>query len=105
MISDDRAQKALVYLASTDIPCADAKANMERTEFKVKTLKQTIFLHSEGTVAERTALADTHESVAGAHNEYCDSIAIYQGMQNKRNTESIVMDTWRTIQANRRKGE
>jgi hypothetical protein len=105
MISDDRAQKALVYLAESDLSCANAKADMERAEFKVKTLKQTVFLHSEGTVAERTALSDTHESVAGAHSEYCDSIAVYQGLHNKRCTEGIVMDTWRTIQANRRRGE
>lgn len=105
MISDDRAHKALVYLAETDETCATAKAEMERMEFKIKAIKQAVFLHSTGTVAERTAVADTHESVAAAIDEYCNALKEYQHMANKRDTEHIVLDTWRTIQANRRRGE
>ena len=105
MLSDDRAQKALVYLAETDELCAEAKANAERMEFKAKAIRQAIFLHSEGTVAERTAIAETHQDYAAAMEEYFVAIRQYAHTMNKRDTEKIVMDTWRTICANRRRGE
>ena len=104
MISDTRAEAALRYLAETDEACANAKAEMERAEFKVKVTKQTIFRHSEGTVAERTALADTSEFVLTAHEDYCAAMETYSHFANKRETERIVLDTWRTICANRRQG-
>jgi hypothetical protein len=104
VISDERAEKALRYLAETDEPCAAAKAEMERAEFRAKVTKQTVFLHSEGSVAERTALADTHASVEAAQDVYFRAIASYLHLANKRETERIVMDAWRTVQANRRLG-
>lgn len=104
MISDERAHKALVFLAETDEPCAVAKAEMERAEFRVKAAKQTVFLHEDGTVAERTARADLHPSVSEAVDAYCKAVATYQRLANKRSTESVVIDAWRTIQSNRRQG-
>lgn len=105
MISEERVEKALRYLAESDLPAAEAKADMERQEVKCKTVKQTVFLHSEGTVAERTAIADTHQSVIDAQAEYFESIAVYMRFANKRETERILIDLYRTICANRRKGE
>ncbi len=35
---------------------------------------------------------------------YVTAIAVYGKMANKRETERIVLDTWRTIQANKRQG-
>lgn len=105
MISESRVEAGLRYLAESDLPAAEAKADMERFEAKCKTVKQTVFLHSEGTVAERTAIADTHKSVIDAQNAYFDSIAVYFHFANKRETERILIDLYRTICANRRKGE
>lgn len=104
MISDERAEKAMRYLAESDEPAAAAKADMERAEYRVKAMKSQVFLHSNGTVAERQATADTNETVIEAANAYFASIRAYSLLANKRETERIVMDTWRTVQANRRHG-
>lgn len=104
MISDERAHKALVFLAETDEPCASAKAEMERAEFKAKATKQTVFLHEDGTVAERTAKAETSAEVANAMQVYFAAVAAYSHIANKRDTERVVLDAWRTIQSNRRAG-
>jgi hypothetical protein len=104
MISDDRAEKALRYLAETDEACAAAKAEMERADYRAKVMRQTVFLHETGTVAERNAKAETHPSVMEASEVYFAAIKAYGAIANKRSTEAIVMDTWRTISANRRKG-
>jgi hypothetical protein len=105
VISEDRAEKALRYLAETDLPCAEAKADMERAEFKAKAVKQQTFLHSSGTVAERQATAEASEEHSAAQNDYFASIKVYSHMANKRETERIVLDCWRSIQANRRAGQ
>ena len=105
MITEDRAEKSLRYLAETDEPCAAAKANMERAEFKAKAIRQATFMHMSGTVAERQALSDVGEDYAEAMTFYFDAIKEYSHMANKRETERIVLDCWRSIQANRRAGQ
>jgi hypothetical protein len=104
MISEERAEKALRYLVDTDEPCALAKAEMERAEYGWKATREAVFTHAEGTVAERQAIAATHHATREAQERYCAAVALYAKMQNKRETERIVLDTWRTISANRRMG-
>ena len=104
MISDTRAEKALRYLAETDEICAKMKADMERAEYMYKSMRETVFKISTGTVAERQAEAVTHESTIKAHDAFVTSIKNYNAVANKRATEVIVIDCWRTIQSNRRAG-
>ena len=104
MISDDRAEKALRFLVDTDESCALAKAEVERAEFIFKRTKEAVFTFSTGTVAERQAEAIQHADTLAANDKLVEAIAAYAKIANKRDTERIVMDTWRTIQANRRQG-
>jgi len=104
LISDERAEKALRYLAATDESCGAAKAHQERMEYKAKAMRQQVFLIEEGTVAERQAKAEVHHDYQNTLNEYFDAMKTYSAIANKRETERIVLDTWRTVQANRRSG-
>lgn len=104
MISEERAEKALRYLVDTDEPCALAKAEMERAEYGWKATREAVFTHAEGTVAERQAIAATHHATKEAHERYCAAVALYAKMANKRETEKIVLDMFRTLSANRRMG-
>ena len=104
MISDERAEKALRYLAATDESCGAAKAHMERMEYKAKAVRQQVFLIEEGTVAERQAKAEVDHDHQSTLEKYFDAIKTYSATANKRETERIVLDTWRTISANRRSG-
>ena len=104
MISDERAEKALRYLASTDESCGAAKAHQSRMEYKAKAVRQQVFLIEEGTVAERQAKAEVDHNHQSALQEYFDAISTYNAISNKRETERILLDTWRTISANRRSG-
>ena len=104
MISDERAEKALRYLVDTDESCALLKAEVERAEFAFKRTREAVFTHSSGTVAERQAEAVQHADTLAAHERLVAAIAAHAKIANKRDTERIVMDTWRTIQANRRQG-
>ncbi len=103
-LTDERAEEAMQYLSDTDESCARLKSDMERFEWKAKAKRQAIFKLSDGTVADRNATADTHPEVEACMQQYFDAMTAYHGTSNKRSTEAIVLDTWRTICANRRRG-
>lgn len=103
-ITQQRMEESLEYLSSTDEACAALRADMERAEFKAKRTEQAVFKISDGTVADRTAEAKTHKQTIDAYEVYFEALKDYHAMANKRATESIVIDTWRSLNANRRQG-
>lgn len=104
-ISQDRMEKALAYLATTDEPCASLRADMERAEYKAKRTKAAVFQLSEGSVAERNATAETAGDTQNAYEQYFTALRDYEAMKNKRSTEEIVIETWRSLNANRRQAQ
>lgn len=104
MISNDRLQKALTYLAETDEPAAKAKALLVGLDETTKTVRAQVFLKSSGTNGEREACAydskDYREHVKKVENATMD----YELYRNKRLTESLIVEVWRTVSANQRKG-
>ena len=104
MISEDRLQKALVYLAENDERAAELLTMAERLEFKAKVIRDTVFLHEDGTVAERSAKAGTHKDYTLAMDAYFTAVRESQHIKNKRSTENIVIDVWRSENSSRNKG-
>ena len=104
MISEGRLQKAMTYLAETDEPAAKARALVEGLKNQEKTIIALVFLKTTGTNQEREMSA----RVAAVHSEwqkkYQDAVADYELYRNKRKTEELVVEVWRTIQANQRRG-
>ena len=103
-ISTERMEAALTFMAETDQTCAQLRADMERAEFKARATKDALFMRLTGTVAERTAQAGASEEYETAMNRYFDFIAAYEHVKNKRSTEAIVCECWRSLNANRRQG-
>jgi hypothetical protein len=103
-ITSDRMEQAIEYLSFTDETCAALRADMERAEFRAKRTKSAIFKISDGSVAERNATADTSSDTEAAYEQYFTALQEYHTMVNKRSTESIVVETWRSLNANRRQG-
>lgn len=104
-ITQERMEEALDYLLETDVSCAAAKADMEREEFKAEAIKDAIFLRSSGNVEERKALSKTHPEYAIAKNKHFDAIKTYESIRNRRSTEEIVWETWRSINSNSRQAK
>lgn len=101
----ERVEKALARLAETDQPCADLKADVERSKHKAKAIHSAIFLRMEGTVREREAHADSSELYKDAMDEYFTAIEMYEGMRNERSKEELVIETWRSVNSARNKGQ
>ena len=103
MISEARLEKAMMYLAHTDEDAAKAKALCKKLEKIERIIRGEAFLRAAGTVAEREAKAVTSEQykehVSYAENCWVDS----ELLDNKRHTEEVIVDIWRTMSANLRK--
>ena len=103
-ISDERSEKALHYLVESDEKAAELKSDMERLEHMAKSMRDTAFLHLQGSVAERTAAANVAPDVQKAWGEYFAAVRACNAVLNKRKTEELVIDCWRSVNSNKRAG-
>ncbi|MEW8119893.1 MAG: hypothetical protein AB2792_22250 [Candidatus Thiodiazotropha sp.] len=104
MINEDRLQKALVYLAETDEEAAKARAYMIGLEKNEKTIIGIEYLKTQGTVPERDARARKSEAYEQWKSDYENAVADYELYRNKRHTEELIVEVWRSENANRRRG-
>jgi hypothetical protein len=104
-ITQQRMEEALEYLSDTDEPCAALRADMERAEWKAKRTKSAIFQISTGSVAERNAVADTSTDTEAAYEKYFKAMQEHDAMKNRRATEAIVFEAWRSLNSNRRQAQ
>lgn len=104
MISEDRLQKALTFLAETDELSANLKAQMLRREYVSDLARKRAFLGAEGNNEERKAIAEVSQPVMAACGDYFDSVGEFEKLKAKRATEELIVEVWRTLSANRRQG-
>lgn len=104
LITDARLEKALTKLAESDDLVAQLHADVERSEYKAKAVRDAIFLRSEGSVAERNAIAGTHAEYAAAMDAYFEALKSHESLRNARSRESLICDLWRSMSSARTKG-
>ena len=104
MISKDRLEKALTFISETDEKAAELKTDVERAAYKSKKIKATLFVHGEGSVEMRKAGAETAQEAIDADAEYLQAHQDSQALENKRKTEFLIVDVWRSLNASRRQG-
>jgi chromosome segregation ATPase len=104
MISQDRLEKALRYLAETDEPVAEAKGEILRLENLIKRVQYRLFLSAQGSVEARKAEAGKSEETARLEEELVSATVRYEGLRAKRDTERSVIEVWRSLESSRRQG-
>ena len=106
MIDQDRRDKALQYLIDTDEKAARARALMLGLEKQEKTVLAVGLLDNpDGTVAEREARARTSQEYMVWREDYENAVADYEIYRNRRHTADLVIECWRSENANRRQGQ
>jgi hypothetical protein len=104
LIPDSRLEASLKKLAETDAAVAGLHADVERAEFRAKAIKDAIFLRSEGSVAERNAIAGTHPEYSAAMETYFAALQAHDTVKNERSREVLIIDVWRSMSSARTKG-
>lgn len=107
MITDDRLSRALQYLAETDEPCAKARGLLAGLERQEKTVKSIALLETSGqklTISEREAVAYSSSAYREHTQKIADATTDYETMRNRRLTAEMIVEVWRSMNANRRRG-
>lgn len=103
-ISDNRLQAALKYLATTDADAARAKALVEGLSEQRKTIKAVLFNKADGSNDVRNNSAYASVEYKQHIEKLTKAIEEYETLRNKRLTESLIVEVWRSCNANRRVG-
>jgi len=106
MISEERLEKALIYRAKTDEEHAKLKTKVEYLDWKKKKLKGDFITNkcsdnlSLGVRSEKWYASEDYGKFIEEHSEVYEKFNV---MDNKRKTEGIIIDLFRTLEASRRK--
>ena len=105
MITEDRLEQALKYIADTDESSAEASANVKYLDRLLKR-KKALFITGEQTLKSISAkeqgfyASDTYKN---AVEELFNADVKAVTMENKRDKEGLIIDLFRTLEASRRK--
>tara|TARA_Y100000401_G_C8286669_1_gene206420 strand:+ start:438 stop:764 length:327 start_codon:yes stop_codon:yes gene_type:complete len=105
MITEDRLEKALAYLAQTDEQSAEASANVKYLDRLLKRRK-ALFITGETDLKSISAKEQAYyasDDYQKAVQEIYDAEVKANTLENKRDKEGMVIDLFRTLEASRRK--
>lgn len=103
-ITDESVEKAVAYLAETDVTHARARAEYRALSEMRKTVRAFCFSDAKGGVKVREMAAECHCDYI-AHIEKIKQAEIhYFTMTNKRKRAELTVELYRTVSANQRRG-
>jgi hypothetical protein len=102
IVSDEKAEEAINFLAETDWGLAQAKYTMEAMARKQDLIEKEVFLHEEGNIEQRKAAARTHETTKEANREYLRAMREYEKLKNQRDTAQTTIWVWKTAKNSER---
>ena len=105
MITDERVEKSIIYMAESDEPFAYARAKAKAIEKEEKIVKAQAFINAKrlyDTIAEANAVAESSKEYKNWEDDKTSKAFDYMILKVKRDTEKLIWETWRTEQANLR---
>lgn len=102
VVPDGRVEKAMCFLAETDLEVAERKGMVLRTEFMAKSAEALVYKSLEGSVEDRKQGMRLDESVKKAWEEHFKSVVQHETLKARREREVLVIELWRSVNANRR---
>lgn len=105
LISDDKVEAALDFLATSSEDIAVARAQRLRAEFaRKRTRAELIRKANEATAQAREAWAESHPDYAKACEAECEAVERDEYLRDRRNGADVIIEAWRTQNANQRAG-
>jgi hypothetical protein len=105
VLNESRVTDALHYLAGSDELVASLKSNVARTEYMAKLQESMAYKAIPiGSVEDKKAEAKMQPQAIAAWNAHFEAVTEYEKVRARREREVLVIDVWRSINANRRVG-
>ena len=104
MISESRVEQALRYLRETDEMAAKAKSLMVGYDEQKKTILATEYLKQDGSQGEKLKQAEASPAYKEHLEKHATSVYDFEELRNRRQTEILIIETWRSVNANQRRG-
>lgn len=103
-LTEDRAEKALTFLAKTDEEYSRLKADVARTEYAAKLAEHRAYLLAEGSIPERKATAELSADAQSAWDKHFDTVQAFETLRAKRFLNEQVLDIYRSVFSARKAG-
>lgn len=104
MVSEAEMERALRWMATTDTEFAEWKVQTLRTEYLAEVAEAMVFKLSEGSVEDRKKAAKASAEVKKAMEDYFTAVRGYEVLRAQRQSAAFLIETWRSVNANRRVG-
>ena len=103
---DERVEKAVNYLATTDEAAAKAKTLYKGLDAQIKTIEAVEFKKAPKniTVPEKWAEVHTSQAYLDHHKKIYEAMLDHELLQNRRNTAELLFEYWRSVNSNKRQG-
>ena len=105
LTSAEQADRALNYLATTDLEIAEWRVAVLRTEYMAEVAEAMAFKYAEGSVEARKQEAKTVDAVKAAKEEYFKAVKHWEVLKAKRKRAELTIEMWRTSESSRRAGQ
>jgi hypothetical protein len=97
-------ERALRWMSTTDVQLAEWHVATKRYEYLAEVAEAMVYKHLEGSVEDRKKGAKASEEVKKAMDEYFTALKHYEVLRAQRKTAELLIESWRSINANRRVG-
>ena len=106
MISNNRMEQGLRYMAETDVQFGMLKALVSDLENRIKVEEAQGIIENKGAGAQDMvkSLARTSEGYKKLLDEHYQTLMELEIMAAKRKSEELIFEAWRSINSNRRAG-
>lgn len=96
-------EAAMEFLAETDLPFAEAKTQVLRSEILAKRVRSRVFIAEDGSIELRKAKAEAHAQVIEVDEGLIEATLRYEELKAKRQRAEILIEVWRSVNASQRK--
>jgi hypothetical protein len=104
MVTEDEMERALRWMATTDVELADWRVQVLRTEYLADVAESLAYRHMEGTVEDRKRACKAAPEVQTAKENWFVAVRGYEKLRAQRKSAELLIETWRSVNANQRKG-
>jgi len=105
LVDESRVDQAMTYLASTDETFAQARGTMLRTEYLADVAESMVYKSIQGgSVEDRKREAKVAPETRAAMEKHFQAVVQFETLKARRAREVLVVDLWRSVNANRRQG-